>query len=80
MEKINGRYMYRATALYDYGSGVEKWVDHYMTSFDNDEAMNEAVKDIAKNYLNTLGFYGLKIEFMFFDSEGKLEYIPVYEI
>ena len=76
MEKINNKYMYRATALYDYGSGIEKWVDHYTASFDDDEV----VKDIAKNYLNTLGFYGLKIEFMFFDSEGKLEYIPVYEI
>lgn len=76
MEKINGKCMYRATALYDYGSGIEKWVDHYMTSFDDDEA----VKNIAKNYFNTLGFYGLKIEFMFFDHEGNVEYLPVYDI
>lgn len=76
MEKINGKCIYRATALNDYGFGVEKWVDHYMTSFDDDEA----VKKIAEKYLDTLGFYGLKIEFMFFDHEGNVEYLPVYEI
>lgn len=77
MEKINGKCMYRATVLNDYGLGMVKWVDHYITSYDDDD---EAVKSIAENYLDTYGFYGLKIEFMFFDSEGKLEYIPVYEI
>ena len=76
MERINNKYMYRATALYDYGSGIEKWVDHYITSFDDDEV----IKNIAMNYFDTLGFYGLKIELMYFDNEGNIEYLPVYEI